>query len=110
MAYNDLEDDAGRQVVATVNHAATPTLYAVTMTTQNTEYSQALPAGTKKFTIISRDGTPFRLAYVTGKVAAPTDPYRTLTAKGEDNLNLASLTLYFACSAAGKVVEIEAWS
>lgn len=110
MAYNDTEDAAGRQVIAVVPHCTTPALYTVTMTTQNVEYSQALPAGTKKFTIVSRDGTPFRLAYVTDKVAAPTDPYRTVVSKGEDNLNAAALTLYFACSAAGKVVEIEAWS
>jgi len=89
------------------------TKYAVTMTNANTEYSQALPANTKKFRIHLRDWTGFRLAYETGKVATPTDPYETIpdgAEKYEEELNLASHTLYFASAAAGKTAEIEAWS
>jgi hypothetical protein len=91
--------------------ATTPTLYNVTMTNPDTEYSQALPAKTKKFTIHTRDGTAFRLAYVTGKVATPTEPYFTIPTnaiKSEDSLTTAT-TIYFACAAAAKVIEIEAW-
>jgi len=50
---------------------------------------------------------------VTGKVAAPTAPYRTLGAgesKTLDGLDLTSKTLYFACGDAGKVMEIECWT
>jgi len=91
--------------------ATKPTIYNVTMTLADTEYSQALPAKTKKFTIHTRDGTAFRLAYETGKVATPTEPYFSIPAsaiKSEDNLTTA-VTLYFACAAAAKVIEIEAW-
>ena len=93
--------------------AAGVTLYAVTMTNANQEYSQLLPDNTYKFTIRCRDGTAFRLAYVTGKVATPTDPYRTIAAnvvKSEDNVNLSAITLYFACASTGKIIEIEAWT
>ena len=89
------------------------TKYAVSLTSANTEYSQALPANTKKFRIHLRDFSEFRLAYVTGKVATPTDPYETIPAgseKYEDGLNIASLTLYFASSIAEKTAEVEAWS
>ena len=88
------------------------TKYAVAMTSANTEYSQAL-SSVKKFRIHIRDFTEFRLAYETGKVATPTDPYETVPAgseKYEDNLNVASLTLYFASAVAGKVAEAEVWS
>ena len=90
----------------------TPAKYAVALTAANTEYSQAL-TNVKKFRIHLRDFTEFRLAYVTGKVATPTDPYETIPAgseKYEDNLNIANLTLYFASAVAGKTAEIEAWS
>jgi len=91
----------------------TPTKYAVTLTSANTEYSQALPADTKKFRIHLRDYATFRLAYETGKVATPTDPYETIPAgseKYEDGLNLAALTLYLASPVAAKTAEVEAWS
>ena len=91
----------------------TPMKYVVALTSADTEYSQALPASTKKFRIHLRDYATFRLAYVTGRVATSTDPYETIPAgseKYEDGLNLASLTVYLASPAASKTAEIEAWS
>jgi len=91
----------------------TPVLYNVTVTTANTEYSQILPANTKKFSIHLRDYTAFRLAYVTGKVATPVAPYLTIpvgSEKAEELIQPASLTLYFAAPAGTKVAEIECWS
>jgi hypothetical protein len=91
----------------------TGTKYAVALTNADTEYSQALPANTKKFRIHLRDYATFRLAYVTGKVATPTDPYETIPAgseKYEDELLAASLTVYLASPVAGKTAEVEAWS
>lgn len=91
----------------------TATKYAVALTLADTEYSQALPADTKKFRIHLRDYATFRLAYVTGLVATSVDPFETIPAgseKYEDGLNLAALTVYFASPAATKVAEIEAWS
>jgi len=93
--------------------ATTPIIYNKTMTLADTEYFQALPANTKKYTIQTRDGTAFRMAFVTGKVAVPTEPYLTIDTDGfhhEDSINPASLTLYFACGDALKVIEIIAWS
>ena len=96
-----------------VSKATTPTKYALTITNADTEYSQALPANTKQFSVHLRDFTAFRLAYETGKVATPTDPYETLpinTEKHVENIEPASLTLYIAAPAGTKVAEIEAWA
>ncbi|MBU1449201.1 hypothetical protein KKF45_05145 [Patescibacteria group bacterium] len=93
--------------------AEIPAIYNVTMTLADTEYSQALPSACKKFLIQVRDGTAFRLAFVTGKVATLTEPYLTIAANciyNEDLIGPIALTLYFGCDVASKVVEIVAWS
>lgn len=92
----------------------TPTVYNVTMTDADTEYSQALPANCRYFTISCQDGTAMRLAFVAGKVATPTAPYIALLANqaynSPEKLQAGSLTLYFACDSALKVCQIIAWS
>lgn len=93
----------------------TPTVYNVTCTEADTEYSQLLPDGTKGYSVSIQDGSAdknFRIAWVTGKVAAPTAPYRKYAANVEaydDGLNLQGKTLYIASSEAGKVAQIEVW-
>lgn len=91
-----------------------PTLYTVTMTNNNAEYSQVLPADTKYFAIRCRTNFDVRLAFITGKVAASTDPYKTIVSGSEyvspnDISWSAARTIYFACGTAAKKVEIEVW-
>ncbi len=93
--------------------STTPTVYNLTLTSANTEYSQALPANTREFRFRCRTIFDVRYAYVTGKVATPTSPYLTLPAGSDfwsDWTNLPSTTLYFASSTAGVIMEIEAWT
>jgi len=108
-----LKDSAGT-TINPVSESENPTIYNVVMTNADTEYSQALPAGTKKFSLKMRQiDTAFRIAYVAGKVAAPTEPYYTIPITGEyyeDKLNLAAVTIYFACASAGKTIEITVWT
>ncbi|MBA7493937.1 hypothetical protein ES702_04503 [subsurface metagenome] len=108
-----LKDSAGT-TIDPQSEATTPMIYNVEMTDADTEYSQALPAGTKRFCIQMRENdTAFRIAYETGKVAAPTEPYYTIQSgkeNYEDNLKLAATTIYFGCGAAGKNIEITAWT
>ncbi len=88
-----------------------PTLYAITLTNANTEYSQALPANTRRFMAQARTAADIRIAYETGKVAAPTDPYQSIksgTVKTIDGIKAAP-TLYLASGTAGTIVEIEVW-
>jgi len=95
--------------------ATQPFIYNVAMTNADTEYSQALPEGTKRFSISVQSGAAadiFRVAFVTGKVATPTAPYLTYAGDVEyfeDALSLDSQTVYFACDSAGKVAQIIAW-
>ena len=91
----------------------TPTLYNVTLTVADTEYSQALTSNTREFRFRCRTLYDVRFAFATGKVATPTAPYLTLPGGCDywsDNINLAATTLYLASSEAGVVVEIEEWT
>ena len=108
---------AGNALLTTINsslvRSTTITEYSKTMTDADTEYSQALPAGTKKITLSCRDGTAFRFAFATGKVATPTDPFQTIQANQTlhfNELSLTGVTIYVGCAGAGKVAEIIAWT
>jgi hypothetical protein len=92
------------------------TIYNLTLTNANTEYSIALPTGTKSFEWQCRTSVDVRYAYVTGKVATPTTPYSTIksgaTYNSHPNMylgNNANFTIYFASGTAGAVVELTAW-
>lgn len=83
----------------------------LTLTNVDTEYSQALPAGCKFFSIQAQDDQPFRWSNVTGKVATPTAPYATV--KGDSFYNSPEkftakpdTTIYFGTDTAGQVIEI----
>jgi len=95
-----------------VKPGTAPNIYNITMTSANTEYSQALPAGCKKIFASIQDAdtsVDLRFAFVTGKVATPTAPYYKYNGGVEliiDGLEIASGTLYFACSGAGKIMQI----
>ncbi len=91
----------------------TVTAYALTLTNANTQYTQTLPAATKRFEFKCRSLVDIRFAFETGKVATPTDPYQTLkagTAYDSGSVKMTSPVLYFASATAGVVVEILAWS
>ena len=95
----------------------TPAIYNVTLTAADTEYSQALPAGCKRFSVSIRDGAAannYRVAFVTGKVATPTAPYFKLPCTAEyyeaDILLWDATTIYIAGSNAGDVAQIIAWT
>ena len=95
--------------------STTITEYNIELTSADTEYSQALPANTKKIEFWSRAGYAIRWQLETGKVAAPTEPYLTLKPNGfyesPGMLDLSSMTIYFATAAsAGDVVEMLVWS
>jgi len=90
-----------------------PTPYNITLTVADTQYSQLLPAGTKKIAFQNRNNNTLRFAFLTGKVAVPTGDYFTVKPGQnftEIDLNLQAVTLYFASDNAGDVVELVAWT
>lgn len=101
----------------TINNllATTPTIYNVTCTTSNIEYSQAISDETKAIQISVIDGADtdnFRIAFTTGKVATPTAPYLKFDqniAYYVDKLYLIGKTVYVASSADSKVIQIIEW-
>lgn len=102
----------GIDMQAMEHKAASPAIYNVTMAVANREYSQALPANTKRFLIQTRDQSAFRLAFESGHVATPTEPYLTVTTQPypEEDVKPSQLTLYFASGSTGKVIEIVTWT
>lgn len=106
-------EDATGTVISPVSTAGTTTEYNVTLTNANTEYSQALPSGTKRFVMQCRTSYDVRWSWTTGKVATPTAPYNTMkagTGYAEDNLSLSSKTMYLASATAGVIVELTCYS
>lgn len=103
----------GGMTVATPT-AITPTLYTIPLNTANTEVSQAI-ANAELIEIYCRSNAPIRYAFAAGKVATPTEPYRTIPAGASQPISLPSGnqfsgTLYLASSSANIVVELEVWS
>ena len=91
--------DADGRLHVSGPEVTTPTVYNVTLTVADTEYSQALTANTREFRFRCRTLYDVRYAFVTGKVATPTAPYLTLPGGSDywsDNDKLAAVTLYFA--------------
>lgn len=90
--------------------ATTPVIYNVTMTLADTEYSQALPADTKKFLIKCRGAYDLKVAFASGESGTTYITIPANTALCETLLVASSLTLYVQCATAGQVAEIIAWS
>ena len=93
--------------------ATTITEYSITCTVANTEYSQALPANTRRISFQGRSYASIRFAFAPGKVATSVEPFGTLAAGqpfNESELDLSSKTLYVASSTAGDVVEMKCWT
>lgn len=91
-----------------------PTAGTVGILLANTEYSFTLPVGVKKFFIHTRDESSFRLAFITGSVAASVEPFITVPAGSryyEDLiLGTAARLLYVASPVAGKCLEVIYWT
>ena len=94
------------------NPATTIIIYNKTLTSADTEYSQALPASTKQFFIKLRSqSASCRLAFTSGQATA-IGTHIKIPANGfisPSGLNLASTTLYIESPSSGKVAEIIAY-
>jgi hypothetical protein len=95
-----------------------PTIVTETMTVADTEYDTELPENCKDWLIHTRDESSFRLAFETGHVDTPVEPYFTVPAGKSvsmgDFFNSTQagerVTLYYASGSAGKVIELIYWT
>ena len=91
----------------------TPTIYNLTLTDADTEYSQVIPLSSR-ITFQCRTAFDVRFAFETGKVATPTAPYGTVKSGSSfdetfEESNEFNGTLFLASSQAAVVVEIVVW-
>ena len=113
--YDDtaMVSDHKLHVLTTALGATTPVIYNLVVVAGDTEYSQALPTNTSRFSLQCLTDYDMRFAFVAGKVAVPTAPYALVRAGMnyyEDNVDISSVTLYVASATAGVIAEIIAWS
>lgn len=99
-------------IEADIEGANSMTIYNTTMTLADTEYSRALPTGTKKFMVKNRGLYDIKLTFSAG---ASGTTYITIPAGmnyWEDLTDLlaSNRTLYFQCATAAQVCEIIAWT
>ena len=89
--------------------AKTPTILNKTLTTQNTEYDQALPARTKRFTLQARTAVDVKLAFDDGTSGTVYMTIKSGSSYSEEGLDLSSKTLRLQAGSDGVVIEIIAW-
>jgi glucose dehydrogenase len=92
--------------------ASSPTTYNVSAAIAGTEYSQVIPAGTKRFMAKVRSGDArMQFAYVSGQSGTNYTTVRVGCFYEEINLNLtASITFYFQTNKATQTLEMLVWS
>lgn len=95
--------------------AKSPALETTTATSADTEYSMTLRKGTNQFSIFTNHASAvLRIAYVSGAVATPTEPYINVPSGREYFVTDISLTeditIYIASDTASTVVNLHYWS
>lgn len=98
---------AGAGAVVSGPEVGMTTSAVTTLTLADTQYTVSIPA-CQGFEFMARTAAAVRFAFVTGKVATPVEPYRTLPAgcAYSQEGNFEAFTLYLASSSAGTVVEV----
>lgn len=95
-----------------VQYSENATDYQVAITSQDTEYSLAIPDGAKAIEIQCRDSTDIRVAFEAGKVASSISPFQTIKGGAryvKEHLYLNQQTLYLAAPSGSKIVEVRVW-
>lgn len=95
---------------------AIPTIQTVQLNVDDQEFSIVLPERTREFTMQPRDSSTVRFAFVTGKVAGPTEPFATMKSGGPFAVeriagsSVGTITIFFATSSGtSPFVEVVSW-
>lgn len=94
---------------AVVESGGTPTIYNTAVALANTEVSQTLSSGVKRFTIRVRGLSKLQVAFALGDSSTDYVTIPPGCSYTEDELNFSG-TLYFQTSKAAQVVEILEWT
>lgn len=85
----------------------------VNLAVQNTGYEVYIPAGTRRLSMKTRDGTAFRIGLTQSIVEANTEEVYSVPTSGEwaeENLDIPeAIVLYAACAADSKILEAMYW-
>jgi len=87
-------------------------IYNKTLTSANTEYSQALPIRTTSFTIQCRTAYDMTIAFVSGEADSKYITIKSGASYTESNLDIpedGQITIYMESAQAAVVAEIMAW-
>lgn len=88
-----------------------PTMYNVTLTSANTEYSRSVPEKARKVFIRERSGlVAVKLAYASGQSGSTYLTIPAGTQKPLENCFLSGVVLYMQSGVPGTVVEVEVWT
>lgn len=111
----EILDSSGNQITdftgTAVTTPTTSTIYNVSMPLSDTEYSQAFPSGTKKFSIKIRSlNTILQFTFTAGESGTTysTIPYGS--AYNASGVNMTGKTIYLQSSRASQVVEVTIWT
>ena len=106
---NPATEEKQQQILEAV--AQTPTIYNVDMTTANTEYSQALPANTRKLDIKLRvQNALLKIAFVEGESGTNYIQISYGSSLHLENVKLNNIIVYFQSPSNSQVCEILAWT
>jgi hypothetical protein len=92
-----------------MSYPGKPTIYNLTLTSANTEYSQSIPEYTSKIMIKCRTSSAIKLSYTSGESGSLYMTIPSGQTYWDDNIGTAS-TIYLQSTSAGVVAEILCWS
>jgi hypothetical protein len=84
-------------------------IFNITLSSANTEFSQALPSNTRKFILKTRGSSILKFSFVSGESGTKFITLKPGAVYTDDNL-YASETIYFQSPTSGDVVEIIAYN
>lgn len=103
--------DSSGSLVTPIGAATATTIANVTMTDANTEYSYALPSGTKVFRMKLRSqSASFKLSFTSGQSGTTYITVNQGGSYGESGVSLSSKTLYFQSPTAAQTMEVISYS
>lgn len=108
--FAELDPDSDPIQVELSSVKTVQNIFNVTAVLAATEYSQALPANTKEFTVRSRSNAVLNFTLTAGNSGTIFTEIPVGASYTQTGLSLTGATVYFQSNVPGVIVEIEAWT